>query len=400
MDYGINNNTLADITTQTTRAFTGHEQIAELPGLIHMNARLYDSEIGRFLSADTIIQDPHDSQAYNRYSYVRNNPLVYTDPSGHSWFSKLWKKIKRHIATIVAIVVVVVVTIYAPELLIKAFGTVLADGTTVSAFGVIGTGSTGVALTTLGGATVGAIAGFSAGFFGSLAGGASLGDAVELGLKAAFAGALTGGIGAHYGNTWNLERVAMHGLGGGAGSEVMGGSFKDGFKLSAALALVTWGAMEMRKYEIASSKKYSYDINGKRFYPNASGKSVGFRGDGFKLGGGRVPSGFKGNMKALNRLYRSPLGGVQGGLGQIKGLGDYLPGSFYDHVVEAFAGPHDFLNHGYWYDALGNAKQLTGFAGLFGEALNYTNVLIASPIVASSVIQPYDYLIGFERSIR
>jgi len=40
MDYGTNNNTLADITTQTSRAFTGHEQIAELPGLIHMNARL------------------------------------------------------------------------------------------------------------------------------------------------------------------------------------------------------------------------------------------------------------------------------------------------------------------------------------------------------------------------
>ncbi|MBD3792377.1 MAG: hypothetical protein IE918_09615 [Campylobacterales bacterium] len=51
--------------------------------------RVYDSDIGRFLSADTIIQAPHDSQSYNRYSYVRNNPLMYTDPSGHSWFSKL-----------------------------------------------------------------------------------------------------------------------------------------------------------------------------------------------------------------------------------------------------------------------------------------------------------------------
>jgi RHS repeat-associated protein len=77
---------------QSTRAYTGHEQIAELSGLIHSerlrndndlsflvsNARVYDSDIGRFLSADTIIQDPHDSQAYNRYSYVRNNPLKYT----------------------------------------------------------------------------------------------------------------------------------------------------------------------------------------------------------------------------------------------------------------------------------------------------------------------------------
>ena len=48
-----------------------------------MNARWYDSSIGRFISADTIVPDPANPQAYNRYAYVFNNPINYTDPDGH-----------------------------------------------------------------------------------------------------------------------------------------------------------------------------------------------------------------------------------------------------------------------------------------------------------------------------
>ena len=51
-------------------------------GLNHMNGRVEDSVTGRFLSADRFIPDPTDSQSYNRYSYVVNNPLSYIDPSG------------------------------------------------------------------------------------------------------------------------------------------------------------------------------------------------------------------------------------------------------------------------------------------------------------------------------
>ncbi len=51
-------------------------------GLIHMNGRVMDSVTGRFLSADPFVQFPFDSQSFNRYSYVRNNPLSATDPSG------------------------------------------------------------------------------------------------------------------------------------------------------------------------------------------------------------------------------------------------------------------------------------------------------------------------------
>ncbi|MCB1865903.1 MAG: RHS repeat-associated core domain-containing protein [Chromatiales bacterium] len=67
----------------TNRGFTGHEQIDEI-GLIHMNGRVYDPTLGRFLSADPIVGQPLNTQAYNRYAYALNNPLKYTDPSGHS----------------------------------------------------------------------------------------------------------------------------------------------------------------------------------------------------------------------------------------------------------------------------------------------------------------------------
>ncbi|MEM7033388.1 MAG: RHS repeat-associated core domain-containing protein [Chloroflexota bacterium] len=52
--------------------------------LLDYNARFYEPAIGRFISADTIVPDPADPQSLNRYSYVYNNPLKYTDPSGHT----------------------------------------------------------------------------------------------------------------------------------------------------------------------------------------------------------------------------------------------------------------------------------------------------------------------------
>jgi RHS repeat-associated protein len=62
--------------------FTDQEFDAET-GLYNYNARLYDPLIGRFISPDSMVQAPYDPQTLNRYSYARNNPLIYTDPSGH-----------------------------------------------------------------------------------------------------------------------------------------------------------------------------------------------------------------------------------------------------------------------------------------------------------------------------
>ena len=70
------------IQSTTARGYTDHEHLDNL-GIIHMNGRVYDPALGRFLSPDPVVQAPYDTQGQNRYAYVRNNPLRYTDPSGY-----------------------------------------------------------------------------------------------------------------------------------------------------------------------------------------------------------------------------------------------------------------------------------------------------------------------------
>jgi RHS repeat-associated protein len=66
----------------TDRRFTGQRWEASL-GLYDYKARFYDPILGRFLQPDPIVPEPGNPQALNRYAYVYNNPLRYTDPSGH-----------------------------------------------------------------------------------------------------------------------------------------------------------------------------------------------------------------------------------------------------------------------------------------------------------------------------
>ena len=74
---------LAIVGAQTPRGFTGHEHLDAL-GLVHMNGRVYDSALGRFVSADPYVQFPESTQGLNRYGYVRNNSLGATDPGGYT----------------------------------------------------------------------------------------------------------------------------------------------------------------------------------------------------------------------------------------------------------------------------------------------------------------------------
>ena len=71
--------------TPTTFRFTGQRsEEAGLGSLYDYGARFYSPVIGRFISPDTLVPDPADPQDFNRYSYARNNPLKYTDPTGHN----------------------------------------------------------------------------------------------------------------------------------------------------------------------------------------------------------------------------------------------------------------------------------------------------------------------------
>ena len=207
------------------RGFTGHEMLAHI-GLIHMNARLYDSTLGRFLSADTIIQSPFNSQSYNRYSYCDNNPLSRIDPSGHSWFSKAWKKVKNFVKKYWKAIVVTIIAIVVTVLTVGILSGPMA-GLCGAAWGTVATG-----------ALAGAAAGFAAGFSGTLLYGGSLSDAFSAGLKGALTGAISGalaaGIGAgikalELGKYAKLAALASNGLTAGMTNLAQGDSFMDGF---------------------------------------------------------------------------------------------------------------------------------------------------------------------------
>jgi len=91
---GVFANNDIDMPVWFNRGYTGHacpelgrrEHLLEFD-LINMNGRLYDPIAGRMLSADNHVQSPGNSQSYNRYAYVMNNPMKYTDPSGEFWIA-------------------------------------------------------------------------------------------------------------------------------------------------------------------------------------------------------------------------------------------------------------------------------------------------------------------------
>ena len=114
-----------------------------------MNGRIYDPTLGRFLQADPHIQAPENSQSFNRYSYVLNNPLSYTDPSGY-FFNKLFKKLNKALGDFAPLLGIALLAIPG----IREW--TLASGWHAALFG-FGTG--GVATGSLKGALIGAFSG-------------------------------------------------------------------------------------------------------------------------------------------------------------------------------------------------------------------------------------------------
>jgi RHS repeat-associated protein len=144
-----------DKAQYTNRGYTGHEHIQETH-LVNMNGRVYDPTIARFIQADPHIQAPYNSQSYNRYAYVINNPLKYTDPSGYffsgvsSWVSKGYKK---HEKTIISAAIIVAAA-YTGGLALSAMG--------YSSVGAAITAGTvhSIAAVAISGAVTGALSGY------------------------------------------------------------------------------------------------------------------------------------------------------------------------------------------------------------------------------------------------
>jgi RHS repeat-associated protein len=96
----------------TDKRYTGqyHESgLAGTEGLYYYNARWYDPALARFMQADTIVPQPGNPQALNRYAYGLNNPVKYNDPSGHSPVSWLIQYVSHRVGT-------EAITVVVPEL--------------------------------------------------------------------------------------------------------------------------------------------------------------------------------------------------------------------------------------------------------------------------------------------
>jgi RHS repeat-associated protein len=109
------------ITSQTTRGFTAQEELS-VGGLVHLNGRIYDPLVGRMMSADPTVPDPLNAQAWNRYSYVGNDPLTFIDPNGFSWLSTIFHDIARFFRAIFANPLVRAVAQIAITALLSATG--------------------------------------------------------------------------------------------------------------------------------------------------------------------------------------------------------------------------------------------------------------------------------------
>jgi len=164
-----------------------------------MNGRVYDATLGRFLSADPNVQAPANTQSLNRYTYVNNNPLSYTDPSGY-FFKKLFKKVKRHLykwTGTEAVVGFLKKNAWA-RAIVSVVATIFQQYWVVAAMNAAVTYSNG----------------------------GSLGDALK-------AGAISYGTAMAFSGLHGMEqgvmKVVAHGVVGGLSAAASGGNFKSGF---------------------------------------------------------------------------------------------------------------------------------------------------------------------------
>lgn len=170
-------------TTTTDRSFTGHEAV-DGTGVIHMNGRIYDAEVGRFLQADPVIQAPDNTQSWNAYTYCFNNPLAYTDPTGNI-------TLRQGLAIVIGVVAAMFGQYY------------ITQGMYMAAFGVAVAG------------------GFAAGYVGT--------GTLKGGVQGAFAGGLTFGVGMAFQGANIYAQMFVRGVTGGIIEGISGGDFGNGF---------------------------------------------------------------------------------------------------------------------------------------------------------------------------
>jgi hypothetical protein len=174
-----------------------------------MNGRVYDPYLGRFISADTVIQNLAATQSVNPYSYAWNDPLKYVDPSGHSL-----------LGSILGLLAAIIVMWFAPEFFLINFEIEVSTAFVLA----------------------GALAGFVGGFLGALVSTGSLSAALTAGLIGGITGAAFAAVGnwAQAGAGWDIgERVIAHAAVGCGSAMLSGGNCGKGAAAAALGELAT-----------------------------------------------------------------------------------------------------------------------------------------------------------------
>ncbi|MBF0106549.1 MAG: hypothetical protein HQM16_14635 [Deltaproteobacteria bacterium] len=199
----------------TDPSFTGQKYDIE-SGLYYYKSRYYNPQIGRFVQPDTVVPSATDYQSFNRYAYVRNNPLKYVDPSGHSFWSWFKKIVGAFLGALVAVVVGIATA---------GLGPIIAGALAGLAGGLLNGAITGG----LKGALMGGLTGLIAG---------ALGGAASFGLSSIFTkggglvtfavfGAIGLGLSVHHDGWKGLVTFGAGLLGAYAGGKMMGRNIFD-----------------------------------------------------------------------------------------------------------------------------------------------------------------------------
>ena len=243
--------------------FTDQEDDDEL-GFYNYKARLYDPALGRFISADTIVQASGDPQSLNRYTYARNNPLMYTDPTGHFWFAffigaligAIFSGIQSH-WNLQSMIIGGFIGGISGGLFAEVSGTVGGYISHITLAGAMGPPTPGMMLAgQIGGGIVGgAAAGATAGGLGTAFYGGNVFNGMLTGAGyGALSGGVFGAINGYYGSNWTLGRVGAQTLAGGGIAALTGGDFERGALLSFGAASAAYAYDKMVNYGVTWAK--------------------------------------------------------------------------------------------------------------------------------------------------
>jgi RHS repeat-associated protein len=266
------------LTSQTTRGFTGEEQLS-VSGLVHLNGRVYDPVLARMTSADPFVTDPMNPQGWNRYSYVGNDPLAFTDPNGYSWLSSFFRTVSRAVTSVFSNSIVRSVTQIVLNVVLTPFvGPIAAAVVSAAVVTGLSGGNLGQILRAgaIAGATVFAtsilgtsvLAQAAVGCGSSLASGGSCASGAAGGAVSAELAPVTGALFPNAANDLG-ERIGstiVRATAGGLGSIAGGGKFENGAVTAAFAYSLALGPMQ---------EKASDPMNAMAFAPVVGGVVLG-----------------------------------------------------------------------------------------------------------------------------